>query len=358
MSLASKLRAILESKRRIKDAINRQDVSFEDSLPFRQYPDKILEIERPNLAEGAIHPDDFTQDMIYEPSKGQAWSRVDVYYDLDVTYGICEKYIYPPYTYFNVAGTETPPSDPDSSPEEYRNLVKTSRIKITDNGWPTTYFEHLLICENDQYIGVYFLLRNCRVTASSFWDRANAADFSNSTFQLTGGICILTNKSNDSWTRERDTFSQEFKISQIKYCDRTLYYEVMDSVGVKACVPIWPIPTLFELDVNSIQEGVAQAGNVLTAAWHGRDIRVCYLDPGDTSRRKFQATENTIVDGISYLPLSQSDLIRYQTNGWCYLYFWGDFDVINFDQIAEADAATDAEIEAALREVFGSYMDR
>lgn len=225
MSISSKLEWLDGTKDYIRQCIQQKGVIVDSSTTFRQYGDKILEIEteqHPPDWEGPGGGEEGTgqliegtalatgQDFILSPPEGyDGFNQVNVVGD----YNLKPENIAAGVTIYGVTGTMTPQSNMIKIPPEYEGLFAEAR-QLYDGD-----YSGLMILEQDDAVAFGFMLNGFNI---------ESYDDDNTEFTASRWVYVAYNKVTKVWKKEdwtSGTSNGNSYIRNIRYCDRYLYYQ-------------------------------------------------------------------------------------------------------------------------------------
>lgn len=217
MSIASKLLYLHNTKKEIKSAIEEKDVSVPNGTTFREYANKVLEIDtgstappqvQVNLQETTVTPNGTQFDKL--PDTGyDGFNKVNVVGDANlrpenIAYGV---------EIYGVTGTMELDPVMGEIPPEYLD-----DFEIAKGLYPGDY-EHLMILESDDAVAFGFMLTGFTVTDY---------DESNSEFEAKKWVYVAKNKKTGQWKIEdwsnNVSSNGNSYTKNIRYCDVWIYY--------------------------------------------------------------------------------------------------------------------------------------
>lgn len=222
MSIASKLEYLDNTKDYIRQCIQQKGVTVPSGTTFRQYGDKILEIETEQHppdwgGEGGEYEGELTvgtaiatgQDFVLSPPKGyDGFSSVNVMGD----YNLKPENIAEGITIYGVTGTMKLTTNTSTIPEAYLSLFEQAKQHYSGD------YANLMILESDDTVAFGFLKSDFSV---------DNYDSSNTEFYASNWVYVAYNKKTQVWKVEPwdgKTSNGNSYVKNIRYCDRYIYW--------------------------------------------------------------------------------------------------------------------------------------
>lgn len=290
MSITSKLQYLLGTKDYIRQCIQQKGVSVPASNTFRQYGDRILEIEgsggsetpEMNLQEGTATPTGKTFDMT--PSIGyDGFSKVTVLGDSNLK----AENIAEGITIYGITGTLAPqPVVGGLIPDAYKGFFDQARLL-----YPGDY-EHLMILESDEAVAFGFMLSGFNVESYN----TESTEFTASRW-----VYVAYNKSKGEWKIEdwtTGTSNGNSYTKNIRYSDVYIYY------GNTVIYPyvINPNPGFEHTEFEFIVEIPTDIAGVELGLYHaGAGVTINYGDgTGDVELRNISGTSTNYTESHTF----------------------------------------------------------
>ena len=243
MSIASKLEYLDGTKDYIRQCIQQKGVTVPSGTTFRQYGDKILEIETEQHPPGwegeggeggeakltaGVATATGQEFILTPPEDYDGFNAVTVTGD----YNLKPENIAEGITIYGVTGTMAIPKNTSNIPSAYLDLFEQAKQMYGGD------YKNLMILESDDTVAFGFLLDNFNVTD---YDKQNTE------FYASGWVYVAYNKKTGSWKVEpweNSSSNGNSYCKNIRYCDMYVYY---------GDLLIYPILTLGpSLDVDTM----------------------------------------------------------------------------------------------------------
>lgn len=221
MSIASKLEYLDGTKDYIRQCIQQKGVTVDSSTTFREYGDKILEIDTEKHPDGWPGEGEGTgllttgtatatgKDYVLDPPIGyDGFNKVNVTGD----YNLKPENIVEGITIYGVTGTMKLNTNMSNVPTQYVDLLEMAKTYYQGD------YSNLMILEADEAVAFGFLLSDFNV---------DNYDKSNTEFFASNWVYVAYNKKTGIWKTEPwqgITSNGNSYISNIRYCDRYIYY--------------------------------------------------------------------------------------------------------------------------------------
>lgn len=220
MSIASKLDYLSDTKDYIRQCIQQKGVTVPPSTTFRQYGDKILEIETGSTQPPVVDPSpDIQLEEVTATATGQNYSvfpssgydgisKVNVTGDPNLK----PENIATGITIYGVTGTMAVPINMSTIPGAYLDAFEIAKTLYTG------LYKNLMILESDQAVAFGFML-----------DDFTVQSYDNDTTEFTASqwVYVAYNKTTNTWKVENwtnDTSNGNSFIKNIRYSDTYIYY--------------------------------------------------------------------------------------------------------------------------------------
>lgn len=273
MSIASKLEYLDGTKDYIRQCIQQKGVTVPAGTTFREYGDKILEIEteqHPPGWEGEGGGDDDKdvklttgiatatgQDFVLTPPEEyDGFSSVAVTGD----YNLKPENIAEGITIYGVTGTLKLNANTSIIPSAYLDLFEQAKQLYNGD------YKNLMILESDDTVAFGFLLNNFTVTNY---------DPENTEFYASGWVYVAYNKNTKTWKMEpwQNTPSNgNSYCKNIRYCDMYVYY------GTLLIYPMITVNPGIEKDTLSFVVTPVMRNRYLVFWLLGEDLTIDYGD--------------------------------------------------------------------------------
>lgn len=288
MSIASKLEYLDGTKDYIRQCIQQKGVTVPANTTFRQYGDKILEIETEQhgpdyggegggggtgkltvgtaTATGKDH-------VITPPEDYDGFSAVNVTGD----YNLKPENIAEGITIYGVTGTMQVPRNTSIVPPAYADLLEQAKQHYNGE------YKNLMILESDSTVAFGFLLDGFNV---------DNYDPENTEFFASKWVYVAYNKSTGAWKVEpweNTTSNGNSYIKNVRYCDMYVYY------GALLIYPMITIGPEFVTDTMSILvKPSTEYSSFRVATMYGSRV---IIDWGDGfSTKEYENLSNTNVN--------------------------------------------------------------